>query len=92
MLGAIRSLGRLRPRTPVLVSCLLSAAAGALLSGGSVLSGLRADDREAGDHRADAGVKAPVAEVMHCPLAFAGGIFSRSSPSVRRSLTTIART
>ena len=35
-------------------------------------SGLRADDRGAGGHRPDAGVKAPIAEVIHCPLAFAG--------------------
>ena len=33
---------------------------------------LHADDLVAAGHKPAAGVKAPIAEVLHCPLAFAG--------------------
>ena len=61
----------LRAALPILTSGLIGAVVGAIAIGGA-RPGLRADDRGAGGHRADAGVKAPIAEVMHCPLAFAG--------------------
>ncbi len=68
---AIR-LTRLRPCALVTIACLSSAALGALVASTATPLPLRADDRAADRHAATAGVKAPIAEVLHCPLAFAG--------------------
>jgi hypothetical protein len=54
-----------------MMACVTSAALGAIFASGG-LRIIRADDRGAGGHQATSGVKAPIAEVLHCPLAFAG--------------------
>lgn len=61
-----------RPRVsiPVLLACVASAALGAVLSSG--LRPASAQARADGHGAAAAGGKAPIQEVLHCPLAFAG--------------------
>ena len=66
------SLPRRRPSPTVALACLASAAVGAWLGATTRLAPARADGREAGHRNALAGVKAPIQEVLHCPLAFAG--------------------
>jgi hypothetical protein len=63
-------LSRLRPGALFTIACLASAALGAVVA--SATRPLSADDRAAGGHQAPLGIKAPIAEVLHCPLAFAG--------------------
>jgi hypothetical protein len=59
---------RFRPSTPVALACLSSALLGVII--GAVL---RAPAARADAHAAPAaGPKAPIQEVLHCPLAFAG--------------------
>ena len=63
-------LPRLRRSIPALLACAASAALGAVFS-----SGLRPAAAQAGANGhavASAGAKAPIQEVLHCPLAFAG--------------------
>jgi hypothetical protein len=67
---AHRARGRFR--VYVSLACLASAAVGALLASWGRQQVLRADDRGAGGHQPSAGVKAPIAELLHCPLAFVG--------------------
>ncbi len=63
---------RLRPGSLFMIACLASAAFGALVGSTARPLSLQADDGAAVGHAAPAGVKAPIAEVLHCPLAFAG--------------------
>ena len=79
---------RLRTALPILTSGLIGAVVGAIAIGGA-RSGLRADDRGAGGHRPDAGVKAPIAEVMHCPLAFAGVHLLKEFPTIGGRLSLL---
>jgi len=65
-------LSRLRPGAFFTIACLASAALGAVVASAARPLPLWADDRPAAGHQAPAGVKAPIAEVLHCPLAFAG--------------------
>jgi hypothetical protein len=53
-------------------ACLASAGIGGLLAPLVRPLPLHADDRSTPGHQSLVGVKAPVAEVLHCPLAFAG--------------------
>jgi len=68
---AIR-LTRLRSGALFTIACLASAGLGVLVASTSGPLPLRTDERAADGHAAPAGVKAPIAEVLHCPLAFAG--------------------
>jgi Protein of unknown function (DUF1264) len=72
VLSQASSLPRPRPAPLVALACLASAALGALLGATARLTPARADGREAGHRDAPAGDKAPIQEVLHCPLAFAG--------------------
>lgn len=58
------------------VACMASALTGALLAPkpGSVLA-------QSEPHPASAGVKAPIAEVLHCPLSFAGVHLQQDRPA-----------
>lgn len=67
-----RSLSNFRPKMPVVLACLTGLAAGAFLTTGLRDNPVRADDRPATHGKAAAGVKAPIQEILHCPLAFAG--------------------
>ncbi len=62
------------------VAALIGFAAGCVVSGSSawLLPSAHAD----GHAQVDAGVKAPVAEVMHCPLAFEGTHLLKELPQV----------
>jgi hypothetical protein len=70
--------GRGRVRWVVLLACAGSAAAGAILGAlatarsAAALAQARADLHAAAALAPAAGVKAPLQEVIHCPLAFAG--------------------
>jgi hypothetical protein len=61
-----RSPSSFRPPLPVVLACLAGLAVGAILTSGTRPTPARADDRGA------AHPKAPIEEVLHCPLAFAG--------------------
>lgn len=68
--------GRLRGSIPVLLACAASAAAGAFLGAGARRPRAALADTSASPQghaaAAPAGAKAPIQEVLHCPLAFAG--------------------
>jgi hypothetical protein len=61
-----------RPMLPVVLACLAGLAAGAFLTSGFRTSPVLADDRPAAHGKPSNGVKAPIEEILHCPLAFAG--------------------
>lgn len=65
---------RLRASIAVMLACAASAAAGALYGAGGLK--LRSARAESGAQphapAAPAGAKAPIQEILHCPLAFAG--------------------
>ena len=67
-----RSLSTARPPMTVILACLAGVAAGALLISATKLTPARADDGKAAHGPPPAGVKAPIQEILHCPLAFAG--------------------
>jgi hypothetical protein len=61
-------------RTPITVvfACLAGVATGSVLSGTTRPTLAGADERPAAHPQPREGVKAPIEEVLHCPLAFAG--------------------
>jgi Protein of unknown function (DUF1264) len=61
-----------KTRLWILIACVLSAGAGAFLTTVAQTQPLHADDLEAGKHKQASGAKAPIEEVLHCPLALAG--------------------
>lgn len=71
MRGSIRSLSRSRPTTAI-VACMVGLAAGSLLTSATRPISARADDGRPAHDRTSEGVKAPIQEILHCPLAFAG--------------------
>lgn len=76
MRGKPWSLSKSRPPLAVLLACLFGMAAGALLTSLTRPAPVRADDGKTAAAAAHGqplmGVKAPIQEVLHCPLAFAG--------------------
>jgi hypothetical protein len=63
---------RFSTKVPILIACLASMAAGILLSNATRPGPAHADDARPAHFAAAAGPKAPIQEVLHCPLAFAG--------------------
>jgi hypothetical protein len=66
--------GALRSKLPMVLACLGGMTAGALLTTAGRSSPARAEDAK-GPHAgvaASPGEKAPIREVLHCPLSFAG--------------------
>ena len=61
-------------RTPIsiFVSCLIGVVAGALLTSVKSSTTAQADDAKPAHAQPPIGVKAPIQEILHCPLAFAG--------------------
>ena len=59
-------------KAPFLVACLVSLAAGMSLSNAMRGKPARADDAKPAHGQSAAGGKAPIQELLHCPLAFAG--------------------
>jgi hypothetical protein len=70
----LSTLSRLRASTPVVLVCAIIAAAGAFHCTGGMRHGTARAESDDQGHTAmsSAGVKAPIKEVLHCPLAFAG--------------------
>ena len=64
------ALPRFRPSMSVALACALSAAAGILVGAGAMRPASARADGHAG--AAPVGTKAPIQEILHCPLAFAG--------------------
>jgi hypothetical protein len=65
-------MSRTRSGFPILVGCLASLAAGFFLSDALKPKPVQADDAKAAHVQPPVGVKAPIQEIIHCPLAFAG--------------------
>ncbi len=65
---------RLRASIAIVLACAASAAAGALFGAGGLRPSPARADSGAQPHAGDApaGIKAPIQEVLHCPLAFSG--------------------
>ena len=63
---------RLSTKAPLLVACLVGLTAGVLLSNVTRVRSARADDAKPDHAPLVARGKAPIQELLHCPLAFAG--------------------
>jgi hypothetical protein len=61
-----------RPRMAVACGCLFGLIVGIILSTATRPTPALADDGKAAHAQPPAGVKAPIQEILHCPLAFAG--------------------
>ncbi|WP_406697857.1 DUF1264 domain-containing protein [Singulisphaera sp. Ch08] len=72
MRGKPWSLSKSVPPMTVLLACLFGMAAGAILTNLTRRSSAWADDEKVAHGQALTDVKAPIAEVLHCPLAFVG--------------------
>lgn len=66
------SFDRFPSSIPVVLACLAGLAAGTLLSTSWRPNPVRADDAKAAHGAPGGDVKAPIQEVLHCPLAFVG--------------------
>ena len=71
MRGSFRFLSQFRP-TAALVACAIGLGAGSLLTKVTRPTAARADDGKPAHALMPVGVKAPIQEILHCPLAFAG--------------------
>ncbi len=65
-------MSRIRIRFPILVACFASLVAGVFLADTLKPKQVQADDAKAVHGQPPVGIKAPIEEVLHCPLAFAG--------------------
>lgn len=62
----------IRPQSPIILAILVGLAAGIPLADVLRPKPAQADDAKAVHGQRPAGVKAPIQEILHCPLAFAG--------------------
>jgi hypothetical protein len=62
----------IRAKAPIFCACLASLVAGNFLADAFRSTPVQADDAKPAHPQAPVGAKAPIQEVMHCPLAFAG--------------------
>lgn len=65
-------MSRFRAKAPILLACLVGLAVGNFLSNATRAKPARADDAKPAHVQQVAGAKAPIQELLHCPLAFAG--------------------
>ena len=72
MRGRLWSLSKARSPMAVVFACLIGVAVGALLTSAARPTPARADDGKTAHGQPPIGVKAPIQEILHCPLAFAG--------------------
>jgi Protein of unknown function (DUF1264) len=63
---------RIRTKVPVVLTCIASLAAGMFLANAMRSKSAHADDAKAAHGKPAPGTKAPIEEILHCPLAFAG--------------------
>jgi hypothetical protein len=75
---------RLSTKAPLLVACLVSLAAGFSLSNATRVKPARAADAKPVHAQWVAGGKAPIQELLHCPLAFAGVHLLKELPEQSR--------
>ena len=61
-----------RPPLAVVFPCLVGVVIGMFLTSATRSTPARADDAKAAHGQPPSGVKAPIQEILHCPLAFAG--------------------
>jgi hypothetical protein len=73
-------LARVRIHGISMIAGLLIGVLGLFTLGAGLPRGVRSDEPAAKDHAAGPGIKAPIAEVMHCPLAFAGVHLQKETP------------
>ena len=59
-------------KAPILLACLFGLAAGIFLADASRARSAQADEAKPAHAQMPVGVKAPIQEILHCPLAFAG--------------------
>jgi hypothetical protein len=62
----------LRAKLPIALACVAGLAAGTCLTSVTRPTPARADDAKPAHAQPPAGAKAPIQEILHCPLAFAG--------------------
>ena len=72
MRGKLAFVSRSRPPLAVVIASLVGLIVGIFLASGARPTPVRADDAKPGHGQPSAGVKAPIEEIIHCPLAFAG--------------------
>jgi len=65
-------LSKSRPPLAVVFASLVGLVVGIFMASAARPTPAKADDAKAGHGQPAAGVKAPIEEIMHCPLAFAG--------------------
>jgi hypothetical protein len=65
-------MSRILAKAPILLACLAGLAGGVFLSDALKPSPARADDTKAAHAQPPVSPKAPIEEILHCPLAFAG--------------------
>jgi hypothetical protein len=63
---------RIRSMAPILLATVVGLAAGIFLANAGRPRAAQADDAKAAHGPPPAGAKAPIQEILHCPLAFAG--------------------
>jgi hypothetical protein len=74
-------MSRIRAKVPMFIACLVGLAAGIFLADAWRPTPAIADDAKPAHARASAGDKAPIQEILHCPLAFAGVHLLKELPS-----------
>jgi Protein of unknown function (DUF1264) len=72
MRGRLCSLSKARPPMAVVFACLVGLIVGMFLTSATRPNPARADDGKTAHGQPPAVVKAPIQEILHCPLAFAG--------------------
>ncbi len=72
MRGKLEFLSKSRPPLAVVFASLIGVVVGIFLTSATRPTPARADDAKPGHGQPASGVKAPIEEIMHCPLAFAG--------------------
>jgi hypothetical protein len=77
-------MSRFRTKAPILIACLVGLAAGSFLSSATRVKPARADEAKPAHAQQGAGPKAPIQELLHCPLAFAGVHLLKELPEVSR--------
>jgi hypothetical protein len=84
MRGRLWSLSKTRPPMLVVFACLAGVIVGILLTSVTRPIAARADGPRAAHGQPPAGVKAPIQEILHCPLAFAGVHLLKDLPEHRQ--------
>jgi hypothetical protein len=82
--GSEESMNRVRKQIPILIAGLVGLTCGATLVGSPKPNPAVADDAKPANAPMSGGLKAPIEEILHCPLAFAGVHLLKDFPEVSR--------